>query len=157
MAGAWRLVRSNTAFSNAPVGKQKKRQREQDDAHLKWLRTLPCVITGARPVEAAHVKYADPVYGKRAVGMQEKPDDRWCLPLVPDKHREQHDAGNEREFWARHGLDPLRIALALHACSGDDDQGEVILREAWAAVNSFGRTDLLSRGQLARAGSSDTE
>lgn len=151
---AFAIKRPATAFSNAPVGKQKKRQRVEDDAHLKWLRTLPCVISGERPVDAAHVKYADPVYGKRAVGMQEKPDDRWCLPLARRLHDDQHK-GNEREFWARHGLDPLRIALALHACSGDDEQAEVILREAWAAVNSFGRNDIVPRGHLARAGNGD--
>jgi len=138
---AFTIRRPATAFSNAPIGKQKKRPRQEDGTHLKWLRTLPCVISGERPVDAAHVRYADPVYGKREVGKAEKPDDRWCLPLARRLHDEQHK-GNEREFWARHGLDPLRIALALHACSGDDDQAYVILREAWRAVESFGRSGL---------------
>lgn len=147
---ALRIVRLATAFSNAPVGKQRKRPREHDNGHLEWIRTLPCCITGAVPVEAAHVRYADPVYGKREVGKQEKPDDRWTVPLSVAKHREQHDT-NERAWWARHGLDPLRIALALHACTGDDDQAFVILREAWAVTRTV-RTDLLARGELARAG-----
>lgn len=129
MAG-FRILRDATAFSNAPVGKQKKRPRENDDAHLKWIRTLPCVITGERPVDPAHIRYADPVYGKREVGKAEKPDDRWVVPICRRKHDEQHGM-NERIFWARHGLDPLRIALALHACSEDDDQASVIIREAW--------------------------
>lgn len=151
---AFAIRRPSTAFSNAPVGKQKKRPREHDDGHLKWLRTLPCCITGERPVDPAHIRYADPVYGKPQTGKGEKPSDKFCVPLSREKHDEQHGM-SEREFWARHGLDPLRIALALFACSGDDDQAEVILREAGAAVNSFGRTDLLRRGQLARAGNDE--
>jgi hypothetical protein len=131
-----RVARVSTAFSLAP-SKGKKRPREHDESHLKWLRTLPCVITGARPVEAAHIRYGDPIYGKRETGGGEKPSDKWCLPLSPDKHREQHSTGDERIFWARHGLDPLRIALALYACTGDDEQAHVIIREAHAAVRSF--------------------
>lgn len=135
MAG-FRIVREPTAFSNAPVGKQKKRPRDHDAKHLDWIRTLPCVITGAFPVEAAHVRYADPVYGKRETGKGEKPDDKWTVPLTSAKHREQH-SGNEKLFWLRHGLDPLRIALALYSCTGDEEQAHVIIREAHAAVRSF--------------------
>lgn len=120
--------RPATAFSLSP-SKGQKRPRKTDDAHLKWLRTLPCVITGMRPVEAAHVRYADPSYGKRETGKAEKPDDRWAIPLHPDKHREQH-SGSEREFWKRHGIDPCRVALALHAISGDDEAAEIILKSA---------------------------
>lgn len=127
---AYRIANNPEAFSNAPA-KGQKRPRKENDAHLRWLRTLPCCITGERPVEAAHIRFADPIYGKRAVGGQEKPDDRWAVPLSKAKHREQHDM-NEREFWARHGLDPLRIALALHGVTGDDEQATVILRETWA-------------------------
>lgn len=136
MMAGFRIVREPTAFSNAPVGKQKKRQRDHDKQHLDWIRTLPCVITGERPVDAAHIRYADPVYGKREVGKAEKPDDKWTVPLVRRKHDEQHSM-SERIFWARHGLDPLRIALALHANSGDDDQALVILREAWNVTRSL--------------------
>lgn len=120
--------RPETAFSLSP-SKGQKRPRKTDDEHLKWLRTLPCVITGTRFVEAAHVRYADPVYGKRDTGKAEKPDDRWALPVSPDKHREQH-SGSEREFWTRHGIDPCRVALALHAISGDDEAAEIILKSA---------------------------
>lgn len=132
----FRIARPASAFSNAPVGKQKKRPRDQDKNHLAWIRTLPCVITGNRPVDPAHVRYADPVYGKRETGKAEKPDDKWVIPLCREKHDEQHSM-NERIFWARHGLDPLRIALALYACTGDDDQAFVIIREAISAARSF--------------------
>lgn len=116
------------AFANSPV-KGQKRPRKEDGAHLRWLRTLRCVITGRRPVEAAHVRYADQAYGKRECGKAEKPDDRWALPVCPDKHREQH-SGSEIEFWNRHRIDPLRVALALYNVTGDDEQGELIIRNA---------------------------
>lgn len=122
----FRILRDATAFSNAPI-KGQKRPRRTDEAHLKWLRTLPCIITGKRPVEAAHVRYADPSYAKRETGKSEKPDDRWAIPLCPEKHREQH-AMNERAFWDKHNIDPCKVALALYAVSGDDDQGELIIR-----------------------------
>jgi hypothetical protein len=41
-------------------------------------------------------------------------------------HREQH-SGNERKFWTRYGIDPIRVALALYEISGDiDEAGEII-------------------------------
>jgi hypothetical protein len=44
---------------------------------------------------------------------------------------------DERIFWARHGLDPLRIALALHGATEDDERAFVILRDAWASQDTF--------------------
>jgi hypothetical protein len=130
------IKRPDTAFSNAPVGKQAKRKRQKNDAHLEWIRTLPCTITGAMPVEAAHVRFASRIYGKRATGAGEKPDDQWSLPLSPAKHREQHGMDEER-FWLRYGIDPLQIAAALWANSGDDDQGRLILSEARSKAATF--------------------
>lgn len=136
----FRWVRPDTAFSNAPVGKQKKRQRDNDPNHLAWIRTLPCCITGSMPVDPAHVRYADPIYGKRETGKGEKPDDKWVVPLCRAKHDEQHSM-NERIFWARHGLDPLRIAAALAMNPGDDEQAFIILREAQSVARSFAIND----------------
>lgn len=124
---AFRLVRPDTAFSVAPSRGQ-KRPRQTDAAHLAWLRTLPCVITGLRPVEAAHIRYGAPIYGKRETGMGEKPDDRWCLPLSSLMHREQHAAGDERAWWVSKSIDPCSLALALYGVSGDDDAAATILR-----------------------------
>lgn len=124
---AFRLVRPDTAFSIAPA-KGKKRPRETDEKHLAWIRTQPCVITGLRPVEAAHVRYGDPFYGKRETGGGEKPSDKWAVPLSCLMHRQQHDAGDERAWWEAKGIDPLRLALALYSVSGDDEAAETIIR-----------------------------
>lgn len=126
MMPAFELPKPSTAFTGS-AGGRKKRPRKHDDAHLRWIRTLPSVIDGARPCEAAHVRYADPAYGKRISGTAEKPDDRWSLPLTAAQHRDQHSE-NEREWWAKQGIDPLDLALRLFGVSGDDEAAEQIIR-----------------------------
>ncbi|MER8806072.1 hypothetical protein [Mesorhizobium australicum] len=127
MAG-FAVKRPDTAFSVSP-SKGRRRPRQEDDAHLKWIRTLPCILTGGRPVEAAHIRYADPAYGKREVGGAEKSDDRWTVPLSSSLHREQHSQA-ERAFWEGRSIDPCRVALALYSVSGDDEAAEIIIRAA---------------------------
>lgn len=122
-----RLVPPSTAFSRSKT----RRPRQENGAHLKWLRTLPCLVTGQRgSVQACHVRYADPMFGKREVGMQEKPDDMWTVPLNAMQHRDQHDHGDERNWWKQIGIDPLQVALTLHHITGDDELAESIIREA---------------------------
>lgn len=123
-----RIVRPSTAF--ALSGTRKKRPRVEDDAHLRFIRLLPCCVTGVRTgIEAAHVRYGDITYGKRETGASEKSDDRWTVPLSQEQHRDQH-AHNEREWWISKGIDPLKLAMLLHANSGDDEACECIIREA---------------------------
>lgn len=128
MVTAFKLPRHPEAFSLSP-SRGKRRPRITDEQYLRWLRTLPCTLTGRRPVEAAHIRLANPIYGKRETGKSEKPSDRWALPLCADKHREQHGE-NERLFWLRHGVDPCQVAAALWASEMDDEAAEVILRAA---------------------------
>lgn len=132
MIVAYKLPRPATAFSLSP-GRGKRKPREKDDKHLAWLRTLPCIITGQRPVEACHVRYADPRFGKFHAGAGEKPHDKWAVPMLAALHREQHD-GNERLFWAKYGIDPVQVASALYAESGNDEAAYVILRTARETV-----------------------
>lgn len=109
--------------------------REESGAYLAFLRKLPCVLTGKRPVEAAHIRFADKAWGKPLTGIGVKPSDRWCLPLSPDKHREQHAAGNERTWWKKQGVDPLVVATRLYfEAAGDLAKGEAIILEIRAAM-----------------------
>lgn len=131
---AFKIDRPETAFSNDPGRRLRKRPREQDAEHLRWVRTLPCLLTGRRDtVEAAHVRYPDPRYAKPETGMGVKPHDRWVVPLVRDLHREgpesQHDS-NERAWWYARRVDPVAVAAALWSCTGDDESGELILKMA---------------------------
>ncbi|MGH6725120.1 MAG: hypothetical protein ACREB8_01075 [Pseudolabrys sp.] len=115
---------------------RQRRPRVQDAAHLAWIRTLPCLVTGRREgIEAAHVRYSDPRFAKRQAGIGEKPDDRWTVPLHHETHRTgpeaQHNS-NERAWWVARGIDPVMVAAALYANSGDDDAAHQILLTARA-------------------------
>ena len=107
---SYRLSVPDTAFRSTPAKAKPKRSR----AYLEWLHELPCAITGASPVDAAHLSAASPFYGHFGRGKGQKADDRWILPLSPEMHRDQH-AGSEMAFWTRHGINPHRLALVLHA------------------------------------------
>ena len=131
MSPAMRIRRPETAFSLSPVGKGKRKQRDKNDGYLRWIRMLPCVISGTRPVEACHIRFADPRFAKFETPMGQKPDDRWTLPMHPDYHRQQH-LMNEKLFWARVGIDPCQVASALYGCGQDDTEAEIILAQARA-------------------------
>jgi hypothetical protein len=121
-----RIVRADTAFSGGPG--LKKRPRIENGAHLKFIRNLPCCVTGKRgSVEAAHIRMKSDLYGKREVGGAEKPDDRWAIPLSAEQHRLQHTM-NEEEYWKQVGIDPFGLALALYHATGDDEIAEGIIR-----------------------------
>ena len=129
---AFAIQRPPTAFSISP-GK-KKRPREKNDGHLKFIRSLPCVICGThKGVEAAHLRMGSLTYGKPATPMGVKPNDQWSTPLCDGHHRTlpdaQHNVGEE-QFWKAHGIDPFRIALSLWQASGDDDAAIAILERA---------------------------
>jgi hypothetical protein len=124
---ASQIRKEPTAFSTAP--RRSKSPRVTDEAHLRWIRTLPCLITGTVPVEAAHIRYADLRFGKRETGKSEKPSDKFTVPLAPELHREQH-AQYERAFWAYYHIDPVQVAAALYGVSGNDEAAEIIIQEA---------------------------
>lgn len=124
---ASRIAYRPEAFSLSPT--DRKRPAKKDADYLKWLHELPCLVTGTRPVEACHVSYADPQYGKRERGKGEKSDDRFAVPLCPDQHRLQHNM-NERTYWQSVGIDPLRVALAIHGVKFDNTMAEIIIRTA---------------------------
>ncbi len=125
---ALQIIRHPEAFSLDSRTRQKQ-PRKHASAHLAFIRDLPCLVTGTRPAEAAHIRYADPRYFKRAVGGAEKPDDKWCVPLSPAEHCRQHSM-NERDYWRSVGIDPLAVALQLWAHSGNDETGEKIIAQA---------------------------
>jgi hypothetical protein len=104
-----------------------KQPRVHDEKHLAFIRSLPCIVTGNDvSVEAAHIRFSDLRVAKRKVGIGEKPDDRWALPLSGDQHRLQHQM-NEREYWKQVGIDPILYALALWAVTGDHERGCMIV------------------------------
>lgn len=118
--------------------------RKHDDRHLDFIRSLSCVICGDNTTtEAAHIRFSDVRAAKRPVGKQEKPDDRWAIPLCGGHHREQHK-GNEVAFWIKQGIDPIFVALALHSVTGDFEKGEMIIATAKEPMNFFQRADVVA-------------
>lgn len=127
---AQRMVIPPTAFS---VGRAstKKRPREKNSNHLAFIRRLQCAACGTHAnIEAAHVRVASPVHGKRETGISEKPSDKWSVPLCANHHTRlpdsQHEIGEEK-FWSALGMNPCDLALALFACTGDEDLAETII------------------------------
>ena len=120
------LQRPDTAFSLNRKQDQRKRPRDKAAAHLKWVATLPSLVPGTGRVDPAHIRYADPRYGKPGTGMGEKPDDKWVVPLARSEHDRQHSM-DEQAYWQSAGIDPLHVALLLWAHSGDDDSGSEII------------------------------
>jgi hypothetical protein len=114
-----------------------KRPRVHREKHLKFIRSLPCIITGDTcTVEAAHLRMPDPRIDKRPTGMGEKPDDLWVLPLSGEMHRKQHTM-SEYEFWYHAGIDPVLYALALFSVSGDHERGCAIVAAAQATAGQI--------------------
>jgi hypothetical protein len=57
--------------------------------------------------------------------MGEKPADWASVPLCRSCHSEQH-AGNERDFWALKGIDPIRVAAALYLAPDQETREQII-------------------------------
>ena len=104
-----------------------KHPRVKNEAHLEFIRSLPCISCGNDIcTEAAHVRSERMEYGKRNTGMQQKPSDMWTLPLCGDCHRRQH-TGNEMNFWTNLGVNPFVLALSLFAASGDHELAQEVI------------------------------
>jgi hypothetical protein len=124
---AFQFPKPATAFSQQPTGK--KSGRIEDKPYLEWIRSLPCVITGTYPVEAAHISFAEPKYGKLGRGKGTKEDDKWAIPMAHASHMRSHDLG-ERRYWEMIGIDPCIIAMALYAAYPDEEKARLILEHS---------------------------
>lgn len=91
---------------------RQRQPRERDEKHLEFIRSLPCCICGGIDTEAAHIRTASLAHGKNHTGMQEKPSDKWTLPLCNRHHREQHTMA-EMAFWKKYEIDPFMLAMRL--------------------------------------------
>ena len=101
--------------------------RIRNDKHLAFLRQLLCCICKDNTtVEAAHIRFSDARIHKVNSGIGQKPDDFFTLPLCGKHHREQHSM-NEKLFWQQYGIDPVLLALAIFAVSGDAEEAERII------------------------------
>jgi hypothetical protein len=96
----------------APASEQqvtviKKPVRERDRNHLRFVASQPCLVCGRTPSDAHHIKFAE----QSAMGR--KVSDKFTVPVCRIHHRELHQRGDERTWWAAQGLDPLAMAALL--------------------------------------------
>lgn len=95
-----------------------KNQRVRSRRHLDWVKSLPCSVPRCpnRTIDPHHITFAQP----RAKGL--KVSDEFTVPLCRIHHDAAypegvHAVGQEADWWARHGIDPLRIAERLASVS----------------------------------------
>jgi hypothetical protein len=81
--------------------------RLRDQEHRKFVSQQPCVVCGRTPVDAHHLRFAQP----RA--LSRKVSDEFTVPLCRLHHRELHRHGDELAWWRTFKIDPLPIALEL--------------------------------------------
>ena len=100
-----------------------KQTRIRSKAHLKFIASLPCVVTGGHEVQAAHIRT-----GCLSMGM--KPCDSLTVPLHWMEHARQHTM-NEAAFWEPYGgIDRVKqLARDLYAVSGDKDAAIMLITE----------------------------
>ena len=81
----------------------------KNPAYLAFIRTLPCEVCGAYPVEAAHV-------GAGPRGFSAKCPDNETIPLCARHHRTGKDAHHVlgRNFWSHHGIDRCKTIQQLN-------------------------------------------
>ena len=84
-----------------------KHARKRSKTHLAFVASQPCVICGATPCDAHHVKIAQP----HSLGR--KVSDEFTVPLCRPHHQELHRYGNERRWWANVQIAPIPIAREL--------------------------------------------
>jgi hypothetical protein len=106
---------------------RQRQPREEDEKHRRFIASCQCVICGAPDVQAAHVRFADLSVGKPFTGGATKPDDKFTVPLCCAHHYEQHAWGDERGWWMKYEIDPIKVALALYCVSGDHGRASEIL------------------------------
>ncbi len=102
---------------SAPVHFPKGKPAKKAD-YLAFLHTLPCVVTGRSPVQAAHVSFKAPQFGAYGRGKGHKVSDRWALPVCADAHEDQH-RHNEEQWWANLRINPHLLALSFSACGAN--------------------------------------
>jgi hypothetical protein len=110
----------NAALASCDPTPKAKAKKSKD--YLSFIHLLPCVLTGQREVQAAHLSMAAPRYGHYGRGKGSKVSDRWVLPLSQAQHARQHQIGEDL-YWRNAGIDPHILALTIHGLwtdLGDD-------------------------------------
>ena len=82
-------------------------RRYRNKEHLRFVARQPCLLCGRKPSDPHHLRYVQP----RALGR--KASDEFAVPLCRVHHREVHRAKDEKAWWHRAGIEPLKVARKL--------------------------------------------
>jgi|HubBroStandDraft_6_1064221.scaffolds.fasta_scaffold172273_2 hypothetical protein len=82
-------------------------RRIRDKEHVRFVTKQPCLICGRQPSDAHHLRFAQ----FQALGR--KVSDEFTVPLCRIHHRAVHHCGNERVWWNKAKVDPIRAARRL--------------------------------------------
>lgn len=96
----------------------------RDKKHLRFIASLPCIVTGHTDVQAAHIRIDN------ICGMGIKPSDDCVVPLYWKEHMKQHEIG-ELKYWFDLGGHERASVLAkkLYEHSGDEIKCEEEIRK----------------------------
>jgi DNA recombination protein Rad52 len=118
-----REIGQDSAYAATPARSRlliPKETRIRDRDHLAFVARQPCLICGRRPAQAHHLRFAQP----RAMSL--KVSDEYTVPLCNGHHDALHRTGDERAWWARHGIiEPLKFAARLWVASRNGDRDSV--------------------------------
>lgn len=111
-----------------------KEKRIRDREHLSFVASQPCLICGRRPAQAHHLRFAQ----RRGMGL--KVSDEYTVPVCNTHHDDIHRTGDERAWWARHGIiEPLKYAERLWAASRK--HRATAIEGEKAALDPFGQSE----------------
>jgi hypothetical protein len=82
-------------------------RRYRNKEHLRFVAQQACLVCGRTPSDPHHLRFAQ----ARALGR--KVSDEFVVPLCRGHHREVHRAGDERAWWKRIGIAPVKVARTL--------------------------------------------
>ena len=107
----------------ADVVSRLKIERIRSSAHLEWIRSLPCSVSGCRRRSWAHHLTCGPEPKARSL----KAGDNWTAPLCTIHHgpgypASLHAFGDERRWWAGQGIDPIDLCRRLWAASPENER-----------------------------------
>ncbi len=103
------IIQKGVRHKKAPI-------RFEDEDHLKWIRTLPCLLCGG----TAEVHHLLRVPTNERGGAM-KTGDRWAVPLCHEHHMLLHTWGDEIAFMSANKIYGPAIAALLYQLTGDTD------------------------------------
>jgi hypothetical protein len=82
-------------------------RRYRNREHLRHVAQQACLVCGRKPSDPHHLGFTQP----RALGR--KVSDEFAVPLCRGHHRAVHRSRDERAWWRRTGIEPIKVAHRL--------------------------------------------